>query len=93
MALKNHIMWWDSLTPVDKNSPRNINRLVMLGEEIRQSEIGSWSDASRHETEHEDMEFDELEAEHGDGSGNGRGKPNTKRNEVWPKGRASQYQA
>ena len=66
---------------------------MTVGEEIRQSEIGSWSDASRHETEHEDREFDEVETEQGDGGGNSRGKPNTKRTEVRPKGRASQYQA
>ena len=47
IALKNHILWWNGLTPVDQNSLININRLVMLGEQVKMSEVSSWADASR----------------------------------------------
>ena len=33
--LENHLLWWDTLPPVDQNSQPNINRLVSTGESIK----------------------------------------------------------
>ena len=38
-----HLLWWDSLTPVDQNSLSNIDRLVSVGEEIKLAEVHSWA--------------------------------------------------
>ena len=48
LSIKNHILWWDSLPPVDQNSLPNINRLVGVGEDVKTGEVNSWADASRH---------------------------------------------
>ena len=42
-SLRNHMLWWDSLTPVDQNSLANINQLVSVGEEIKLAEVHSWA--------------------------------------------------
>ena len=47
MALKNHLMWWNLLTPVDQNSQANISILVTVAEDIKLTEVNSWADASR----------------------------------------------
>ena len=38
-----HLLWWDSLTPVDQNSLANIDRLVSVGEEIKLADVHSWA--------------------------------------------------
>ena len=38
-----HLLWWDSLTPVDQNSLSNIDRLVSVGEDIKLAEVHSWA--------------------------------------------------
>ena len=45
-SLRNHLLWWDSLTPVDQNSQSNIDRLVGVGEEIKLAEVQSWAVSS-----------------------------------------------
>ena len=45
-SLRNHMLWWDSLTPVDQNSQSNIDRLVSVGEEIKLAEVHSWAVSS-----------------------------------------------
>ena len=46
-ALKNHLLWWNGLTPVDQNSQVNINRLVTTSEDIKLSEVNAWADVRR----------------------------------------------
>jgi hypothetical protein len=46
-ALKNHLLWWHGLTPVDQNSQVNINRLVTTSEDIKLSEVNAWADVRR----------------------------------------------
>jgi hypothetical protein len=47
VALKNHLMWWNLLTPVDQNSQEaNISILVTVAEDIKPTEVNSWADAS-----------------------------------------------
>ena len=46
VSLRNHLLWWDSLTPVDQNSQSNIDRLVSIGEEIKLAEVHSWAVSS-----------------------------------------------
>jgi hypothetical protein len=46
-ALKNHLLWWDALSPVDQNSQANINRLVTTSEDIKLSEVNAWADVRR----------------------------------------------
>ena len=48
VALKNHILWWESLSSVDQNSQLHINRLVMTVEDIKLNEVSAWADANRH---------------------------------------------
>ena len=45
-SIQNHLLWWDSLTPVDQNSQSNIDRLVSVGEEIKLAEVHSWAVSS-----------------------------------------------
>jgi hypothetical protein len=47
LDLKNHLMWWNLLTPVDQNSQTNINMLVSLTEDTKLTEVNAWADASR----------------------------------------------
>jgi hypothetical protein len=47
VALKNHLMWWNLLTPVDQNAQANISNLVTVAEDIKLTEVNSWADASR----------------------------------------------
>jgi hypothetical protein len=53
LSIKNHMLWWFSLTSVDKSSLTNINRLVSVGEEIKMGEVNSWADASRQKEQNE----------------------------------------
>ena len=55
VALKNHLMWWNLLTPVDQNAQANISNLVTVAEDIKLTEVNSWADASRQK--------DQLEAD------------------------------
>ena len=43
VALKNHMLWWDSLKTVDRNTRANTSRLVSVGEGIKLSEVHSWA--------------------------------------------------
>ena len=61
VELKNLILWWDSLTPVDQNSQRNINHLVSTGEGIKLSEVIAWADASRRRDHTAAVQSDEGE--------------------------------
>ena len=47
VALENHLIWWNSLPAVERNSLSNINRLVIEGESIKMTEVNAWADASR----------------------------------------------
>jgi hypothetical protein len=42
VALTNLLLWWDSLSPVDKASPLNINTLVIKAEETLNAERAAW---------------------------------------------------
>lgn len=63
LSITNHIMWWDSLNSVDKNSQTNISRLVTVGEEIRLNEISAWADASRQKEDGEEEGGAEKDSE------------------------------
>ena len=56
VALKNHLVWWNLLTPVDQNAQANISTLVTVAEDIKLTEVNSWADASRQK---EQLEADE----------------------------------
>ena len=43
VALKNHMLWWDSLKTVDCNTRANTSRLVSVGEGIKLAEVYSWA--------------------------------------------------
>ena len=45
--MRNLLLWWDSVSPVDQVSQVNIETLVDIGESIKVSEILAWADASR----------------------------------------------
>jgi hypothetical protein len=61
VSIKNHLLWWDSLTSVDQNSLPNINRLVGVGEDIKLAEVNAWADASRQK----ERQGDDVTAEQG----------------------------
>ena len=41
MALKDHLVWWNLLTPVDQNSQANISILVIVAEHIKLTVVNS----------------------------------------------------
>jgi hypothetical protein len=41
MALKDHLVWWNLLTPVDQNSQANISILVIVAEDIKLTVVNS----------------------------------------------------
>ena len=43
VALKNHMLWWDSLKTVDRTRSANTTRLVSVGEGIKLAEVHSWA--------------------------------------------------
>jgi hypothetical protein len=47
LALQRHLLWWESLTPVEKVSMLNVNRLVSIGEAVKMDEVNAWADAKR----------------------------------------------
>jgi hypothetical protein len=47
IAIENLVLWWDTLTAVEKSSLANINRLVVMGEGIQMNKVNAWGDAGR----------------------------------------------
>jgi len=45
VALSNILLWWDSMSSVDKASPVNIDLLVQMGEATLNAERGAWLSA------------------------------------------------
>ena len=54
LALKNLVLWWDSLNEVDKGSPANIDKLVQMGEELLNEERGAWMSSGSSKDEDDD---------------------------------------
>lgn len=55
VALKNHLMWWNQLTPVDQNSQTNINTLVSVTEDIKLTEVNAWAASRQQEPDRTDQ--------------------------------------
>lgn len=61
VALSNLLLWWDSLSLVDKASPINIDMLVEKGEETLNAERAAWLSAGAPKDDKKGQENEESE--------------------------------
>lgn len=63
VALSNLLLWWDSLSLVDKASPVNIDTLVQRGEETLNAERAAWLSAGAPKDDKEKAQENEASEE------------------------------
>ena len=66
LALKNLVLWWDSLNQVDKGSPVNIDKLVQMGEAMLNEERGAWMSSGSSKDDQDDDATDKTTKDKGD---------------------------
>ena len=61
VALSNILLWWDSIGPVDKASPVNIDLLVQMVEATLNAERGAWLSGPAKSEKDKDEKADDEE--------------------------------
>lgn len=62
VAIKDLILWWDSMSAIGQGSPQSVDMLVAIGEGIINGERGAWLSAPPAKDEDKEAKEDEEEA-------------------------------